>query len=125
MASCPPATKNIALNLKNRQKCIDMARYGPLTPRLPNEKFWAQKAKMWGITADEAKKARCANCAAFIQTKEMLNCIEDGLGDEPGNAALAIRLKANIGYCELFDFKCAGERTCDAWITGGPITKKP
>jgi len=30
--------------------------------------------------------------------------------------------KANLGYCELFDFKCAGDRTCDAWITGGPIT---
>ena len=29
---------------------------------------------------------------------------------------------ANLGYCELFDFKCAGDRTCDAWITGGPIT---
>ena len=32
--------------------------------------------------------------------------------------------EANLGYCELFDFKCAGDRTCDAWITGGPLTDK-
>jgi hypothetical protein len=30
--------------------------------------------------------------------------------------------EADLGYCELFDFKCAGSRTCDAWITGGPLT---
>lgn len=122
MAGCPPATRSIAINLKNRQKCIDVARYGPLTPELPNTKFWAEKARMWRITPEEAKKARCANCAAFIQTKQMLNCIEDGLGDEPGNASLKIRKTANLGYCEIFDFKCAGDRTCDAWVTGGPIT---
>jgi hypothetical protein len=29
---------------------------------------------------------------------------------------------ANLGYCELFHFKCAGDRTCDAWLVGGPIT---
>ena len=31
---------------------------------------------------------------------------------------------ANLGYCEVFDFKCAGDRTCDAWIVGGPITEE-
>jgi hypothetical protein len=31
---------------------------------------------------------------------------------------------ADLGYCELFDFKCAGERTCSAWLSGGPITKR-
>mgnify|MGYP003335083654 CR=1 FL=1 len=25
---------------------------------------------------------------------------------------------------ELFDFKCAGSRTCDAWIIGGPLTNE-
>ena len=28
---------------------------------------------------------------------------------------------ANLGYCQLFKFKCAGARTCDAWVHGGPI----
>lgn len=123
MVGCPPATRDIQLNLKNRQRCIDVARYGPLTPELPNNQFWAEKARMWHTGPEEAKKARCRNYAAFIQTPQMLNCIEDGLGDEPGNAALMIRQRANLGYCEIFDFKCAGDRTCDAWVTGGPITK--
>jgi hypothetical protein len=30
--------------------------------------------------------------------------------------------KSSLGYCELFDFKCAGSRTCDAWLTCGPLT---
>ena len=29
---------------------------------------------------------------------------------------------ANLGYCQLFHFKCAGARTCDAWLFGGPVT---
>jgi hypothetical protein len=28
---------------------------------------------------------------------------------------------ANIGFCEFFWFKCAGARSCDAWVGGGPI----
>jgi hypothetical protein len=27
----------------------------------------------------------------------------------------------DLGYCEAFDFKCAANRTCDAWVVGGPI----
>ena len=30
---------------------------------------------------------------------------------------------ANLGYCELFHFTCAAKRPCDAWKSGGPITK--
>ena len=29
--------------------------------------------------------------------------------------------RANLGYCQLFKFKCAATRTCDAWLHGGPI----
>jgi hypothetical protein len=29
----------------------------------------------------------------------------------------------DLGYCEVFDFKCASKRTCEAWIAGGPITE--
>ena len=122
MASCPPATRDIAVNLKNRQTAIDKARYGPMQPELPNPAFWADKGRMWKVSAEQAKQSRCKNCSAFIQTKQMLQCIEDGLGDEPGNAALAIMKLADLGYCEIFDFKCAGDRTCDAWVTGGPVT---
>jgi len=36
--------------------------------------------------------------------------------------AVAVQDAANLGYCQLFHFKCAGDRTCDAWLMGGPIT---
>jgi len=46
------------------------------------------------------------------------NCIAKGIGNEADPWG-TIRL-ADLGYCEIFDFKCAASRTCDAWVTGGP-----
>jgi len=129
--ACPVATQDIHINLKNRNHAVKEYGYGPLNPDEPNDKFWKRLADMWGITSAEAKTSRCKNCAAFVQTKEMLACIEKGISfdpDEPeeNNTAEAVTAKvvqdkANLGYCQLFHFKCAGERTCDAWLTGGPI----
>jgi hypothetical protein len=86
---------------------------------------------MWNITPAEAKTSRCGNCAAFIQTPEMMACIEKGIGFDPDEppanqkaealVARSVAQKASLGYCQLFHFKCAGNRTCDAWLTGGPI----
>jgi hypothetical protein len=79
---------------------------------------------MWAVDVEEAKKSRCGNCAAFIQTKQMLDCISKGMeaGDEPHmDYSMDVIKASNLGYCELFHFKCAGARTCDAWIVGGPI----
>ena len=45
----------------------------------------------------------------------MLDCIEKGIGGE-GDAEEVIE-KGDLGYCEMFDFKCAASRTCDAWVT--------
>lgn len=122
-ATCPVATKNIATNLKNREKAIKTANYGPLNPAEPNNDFWKAKADNWDVSIAEAKKSRCGNCAAFIQTKEMLNCIKEGLaaGDSSKQNAWDTVDAGNLGYCEAFDFKCASSRTCDAWITGGPV----
>ncbi len=47
-------------------------------------------------------------------------CIPQGIGNEAdpwGTIELA-----DLGYCEIFDFKCAASRTCDAWVVGGPNT---
>jgi len=117
--ACPKATQDIAVNLENRQEAIDIATYGPLNPEDSNEAFWTAKAERWSVTIDEVKKSLCGNCAAFIQTPVMLDCINKGLGGE-GEATVEA---ADLGYCEIFDFKCAALRTCDAWITGGPITE--
>ncbi len=124
--ACPRPTKDIALNLKNREKCIDDAGYGPLNPKDENEDFWKEKADRWDVSVEKAKKSLCGNCAVFVKTPRMLKCIEEGLaagGSGEKNAWDAIS-QAELGYCEAFDFKCAASRTCDAWVVGGPITKE-
>ena len=121
---CPPATQDISINLANRQICVDKANYGPANPNLPNPEFWQAKADLFKTSVEEAKTMRCGNCAAFVTKQKMLDCISNGIDpDEPGEAGEIVDL-ANLGYCELFDFKCAGSRTCDAWITNGPLTDK-
>jgi len=121
---CPPATSDIKLNIKNRQKAIDDAGYGPLNPSEKNDAFWNKKTERWDVTVAEAKKQLCGNCAVFIKTPRMLNCIEAGLGNEEGNSAWEAIKAGDLGYCEAFDFKCASARTCDAWVSGGPVLEE-
>jgi starvation-inducible DNA-binding protein len=120
---CPIATQDIETNLKNRQTAIDKAHYGPLNPSLPNRTFWMAKADMWNVSAAEAQTSLCGNCAAFNQTPKILDCIDQGLAaGGSGTTEAWDTIKAgDLGYCEAWDFKCASSRTCDAWITGGPI----
>ena len=124
---CPPATQDIAVNIKNRQKAIDTAGYGPLNPNEPNADFWQKKADRWDVSIESSKKQRCGNCIMFVRTPRMLDCIDKALGNEPGNVAWDIIDAGDIGYCEAFDFKCHAMRTCDAWVVGGPTTteRKP
>lgn len=118
--SCPVATQDITVNLKNRAKAITAAKYGPENPALQNTKFWANKANQWDVSVADAKKSRCGNCAVFVVSDKMKNCIAQGIGNEADPWG-AIEL-ADLGYCEIFDFKCAAQRTCDAWVVGGPDT---
>lgn len=122
-ATCPIATKDVGINLKNREKAIKTAAYGPLNPADANTDFWKAKAERWSVTIAEAKKSRCGNCAVFIQTKEMLDCIDKGLtaGDASRQNSWDVIKAGDLGYCEAFDFKCASARTCDAWVAGGPV----
>ena len=121
--SCPVATGDVAVNLENRQKGIDKANYGPMNPNEANAGYWREISKVWRNSPDQAKKSRCGNCAAFIQTTKMMDCIESGLatGDSEMDAWEVIEA-GDLGYCEIWDFKCASKRTCTAWVTGGPIT---
>jgi hypothetical protein len=121
---CPPATSDIAVNLTNRENAIKTAGYGPMNPALPNSKFWQAKADRWTVPIEDAKKSLCGNCAVFIQTPKMLDCIASGLGNEAGNDAWGSIEAGDLGYCEAFDFKCASSRTCDAWVAGGPVTEE-
>ena len=121
--SCPPATQDINLNLKNRQKAINEFGYGPLNPGEPNKKFWDEKVKEWKLdTLKEAKTALCGNCAAFDVTKKTIDCIAKGIGDDEGSEdPMDVVEAGELGYCRFLKFKCASKRTCDAWVTGGPI----
>jgi len=115
--SCPMATQDITLNLKNRGKAIESADYGPENPKLPNKQYWMQMAAEWEVSEEDAKQSRCGNCAAFNQDDSMLECIAKGIGDE--GDPWAVIDAGDLGYCEIFDFKCASSRTCSAWVAGG------
>jgi hypothetical protein len=125
---CPLPTQDVSINLKNRNHAFKEYGYGPPNPEEPNDAFWLKKAKMYNAPTDVVKSMRCGNCAAFIQTPKMMECIKAGL--EKSNESekeLSYDQQfidaANLGFCELFHFTCAAARTCDAWKSGGPITK--
>jgi hypothetical protein len=119
---CPPATQDIDLNLANRQKAINEYNYGPLNPNEPNEDYWKRLADKWN-TDDiiSVMKSRCGNCAAFDITEQMQACIAKGIGSEPSSNPHDTIDAGMLGYCKFLKFKCAAERTCDAWVEGGPI----
>ena len=113
------AIENLDLNTLNRNKTIKDYSYGPLNPddETGSKSFWEDKAELWNTTIEAAKQSRCANCGAFDQKKSTLNKIAKAIGEE----GKTIVKNANIGFCEFFWFKCAGARSCDAWVGGGPI----
>lgn len=150
---CPVATQDISVNLEHRQKAIDEYGYGPLNPNNPNIKFWKKKAEEWQLDSiEEAKTSRCNSCAAFNITTKMLTCIERGIVsgekevtvDAPVAEAEEAPISepetddtegaekdawdtieaGKLGYCTFLKFKCAGSRTCNAWVTGGPVKDK-
>ena len=123
---CPPATQDITLNLENRQKAIDEYGYGPLNPDLPNTKFWMLKVDEWNLDSmEEAQQSLCGNCAAFDIRQDTLDCIAQGIDSDSPEDAEGVIDAGDLGYCKFLKFKCASRRTCDAWVTGGPLQDKP
>lgn len=123
--ACPRATQDAVLNTKNRNKAIKRLGYGPANPAKPGD-FWEKKSEMWdNIPVGEAKEMLCGNCAAFDISPEMLKCIDKGISGEDSRESGRATIKAGkLGYCHMHKFKCAAKRTCDTWVTGGPITGK-
>ena len=121
---CPLATHDIDENLKNRQTAIDNYHYGPANPDRP-EDYWKASAKIFNVSAATARTMQCGNCAAFDVSDSMRKCMSDGIrGDQASVDANASINLADLGYCNFLHFKCAGTRSCKAWVTGGPITEK-
>ena len=102
--NCPMPTQDITLNLKNRAKAITTAAYGPENPKLPNEAFWRKKSDQWDVSIEDSKQSLCGNCAAFSVSDDIKKCIAEGIGMEADPWG-TIKL-ADLGYCEIFDFKC-------------------
>ena len=124
---CPRSTYDLKQNLKYRDRAFKEFGYGPANPNSEDDYFWKLRADEWNTSVDEAKGMRCGNCAAFIQTPEMLSCIVKGIQGEESNDetyAPEVSKAADLGYCELLEFKCAGDRVCSAWLVGGPITRE-
>lgn len=119
---CPTATVDIEENIKNRDWTIKNFGYGPLNPAVPDPGFWEKKAELWNTDIDTVQTARCCNCAAFDQSDKILGCMIEGINETAAADPLDVQNLANLGYCQLFKFKCAAARTCDAWLFGGPIT---
>ena len=117
LAGCPPATRDVSINLENRQKAIDVAMYGPMDVENPDN-YWKDIASEWGVDEETAKGKVCNNCAAFNITSAMLECIKQGIGDADAQDVIEL---ADLGYCEVFHFKCNGNRSCSAHLDGGPI----
>ena len=121
---CPIATIDVHVNVKNRQHAIDEYHYGPANPHNPGN-YWEESGKIWGLSAKDAATMKCENCAAFDISDKMRKCIEVGIvGEEDGVDAMATINKADLGYCNLLHFKCAGSRSCSLWLTNGPIDDK-
>lgn len=121
---CPPATQNIDINLKNRQTAIDKYQYGPANPDKPGN-YWKDYAKTWDIDEKTAKTMTCSVCAAFDVSDKMWACIESGIqGDIKEVDAMATIHKSDLGYCNFLHFKCAGTRSCTAFVSGGAIDNK-
>jgi hypothetical protein len=77
------------------------------------------------VTVVTAKTMLCGNCSAFDVSDSMRDCMAKGIkGDESNIDANATINLADLGYCNFLHFKCAGSRSCKAWVTGGPITEK-
>jgi hypothetical protein len=121
---CPIATHDIDVNLKHRQRAIDEYYYGPANPDKPGS-YWKNAARRWNIDEKTARTMQCGNCAAFDVSDKMWACMEAGIkGDDQAVDAMATIQKADLGYCNFLHFKCAGTRSCTAWVTGGSLDNK-
>lgn len=119
--ACPRATQDVGLNLQNRQRAIQTAMYGPANPQRPGD-YFEKIAAEWDVPVEQAQTMLCGNCRVFVVSPKMQECIQTGMESDGGDEYDAM-VASDLGYCEMFDFKCAASRTCRAWVTGGPITE--
>ena len=135
---CPPATQDLDLNTKNRDRCRSEADYGPMNPLEPSMEYWKLASEKWaGATPEEAMGQRCGNCVAFDVSPRMLECLPISTDQVDPMSRVDEQLKDKLiedfpgfpkegavlgfGYCHMWKFKCHSARACNTWAGGGPI----
>jgi hypothetical protein len=76
-----------------------------------NNKKKITETHQYGLPTKDAKEKgqNCGNCVAFDISSRMKDC----MGNDSGE----------VGYCWMHHFMCSGQKWCDTWVKGGPITE--
>ena len=123
--SMPECLKSNEVNIRNHKSTIQRAALGPVDPTQPNQPFWADKGKKWGVTPGDARGRLCANCEHFIQTSDVMQWIERGpaktFKTSMVNPAIKDIESKPVAVCKLYNITCSPTRTCDSQELGGPI----
>ena len=125
--NCPPSLKTIKANIKNHLKTIKEHGLGPLNPLKPNNEFWRDKARKWGISEGDARGRMCLNCEHYLQTKQINFCIMNGPLKDFKTSMVPVNPRPTdiesrpVAWCMLYDITCSPVRVCDSQEEGGPI----
>ena len=127
LSGCPKAIKDPKINVKNHLEAIATKGLGPADPRQPNEDFWLDKSKKFGVMEGDARARLCCTCRFYVNTTQMKQFIMETETRNLKASALPLKPKwADIesfpqAYCTLLDITCSPIRTCDFQLMGGPI----
>ena len=122
---CPIPMTDKSINIANHLECVAEANLGPASVTNPGT-FWLERADRLGITEQVSRTQTCANCAFYVNTPAIKSCFTNNMA--AGNIPLATEVDPTwenvsnpAGYCVKWDITCTPTRTCDTWVTGGPI----
>ena len=125
MDYCPLSLQNNKVNIKNHKSTIAQYGLGPADPRESNEEFWTDKGNKWNCSAGDARGRLCANCEHYIQTSDIMDCIDNGPAKDFKTSMVDSSIKdiesKPVAWCNLYDITCSPVRTCDSQEMGGPI----
>ena len=78
---------------------------------------------MWGLDNNLTRPISGGDPVMIAMLKGLAagsaNLMLAGVAGEAWPAGLPVA--GALGYCRMLHFKCAGARTCSAWVAGGPI----
>lgn len=124
---CPLPIQSVSLNIKNHLKAIEEHGLGAPDPTLPNDEFWADKARKWNCSVGDARGRLCANCGYYVNATVIKDCIDAFPVKDMKASQLPVTPKWKDieskpqAYCTLLDITCSPVRTCDNQIMGGAI----